>query len=340
MQKRILFIGLFVLGTIIAWGQDPVFSQFFAAPMQTNPALTGGSFAPRLIANYRNQWPSFNKAYVTYSASYDQYFESANSGLGFMVLSDVAGDGIYLTNKVSGFYSYNLALGDDFFIKGGLEAGFGQKRVNWDKLVFLDQIDPITGAVNGAGDPNISQEIRPENESKSYFDASIGMIAYTEKFYGGVSLKHINAPDESIIGGENNDGIIPLRLTLHAGAEINFGKKNNKSRKSPFISPNIMFIKQGEFSQVNVGAYASLGMLFGGTWFRYSGTNSDAVIVLVGVQRRIVKIGYSYDITVSKLSSETGGAHEVSMIINFDNSNIVKKKRRAKQYTNCLKIFN
>jgi hypothetical protein len=36
------------------------------------------------------------------------------------------------------------------------------------------------------------------------------------------------------------------------------------------------------------------------------------------VQTDLVKFGYSYDLTVSELTPATGGAHEVSMTIQFD----------------------
>jgi hypothetical protein len=39
---------------------------------------------------------------------------------------------------------------------------------------------------------------------------------------------------------------------------------------------------------------------------------------LYHVQTDLVKFGYSYDLTVSELTPATGGAHEVSMTLQFD----------------------
>jgi hypothetical protein len=51
-----------------------------------------------------------------------------------------------------------------------------------------------------------------------------------------------------------------------------------------------------------------------GAWYR----NRDAFIICLGVSTERFKIGYSYDLTVSKLGNGvSGGSHEVSMGINL-----------------------
>ena len=52
------YIVLLVLICEGVYAQDPQFSQYYASPIYHNPAFAGGAHAPRLIANYRNQWSS------------------------------------------------------------------------------------------------------------------------------------------------------------------------------------------------------------------------------------------------------------------------------------------
>lgn len=336
MYKQLL-ITCFIIGFSLTAlkAQDPIFSQFYSTPMQINPALTGSSFVPRISLNYRNQWPALNNAYVTYSASYDQFFDKAKSGLGVILMADVAGDGVYKTNKVAGTYAYNLEFSRDFYLKAGFEAGIGQVTVDWDKLVFLDQIDPLRGPIDASGNPFPSQEQRPFNLSTYYLDLAAGFVAYSKDWYGGFSVKHVNAPNESIIATRATFGLVPLRFTVHGGAEISLKDSYNNRDRGTFLSPNFMYVRQGEFQQLNVGAYANFESVFGGVWYRHTFTNADAAIFLLGTRYKMFKIGYSYDLTVSELTNDTGGAHEVSVAIYFAQL----KRRKGRNYLNCLKMF-
>ena len=75
-MKRIFAIlsCLFVFASANA--QDPAFTQFYANPLYLNPAMAGSHGCPRFALNYRNEWPQLSGNYVTYSASYDQYFKN------------------------------------------------------------------------------------------------------------------------------------------------------------------------------------------------------------------------------------------------------------------------
>ena len=250
-----------------------------------------------------------------------------------MILGDDAGQGIYKTNKVGAFYSYRLEINRNLFVKMGMEASFVQYRLAWDKLQFPDQIHPLTGFTSPGGTPIPTEETQPLNLNKSYLDFSAGMLIYSSSFYAGLSAKHLNTPNESLLEINTNiDGGLPLRLSLHAGYEYEF-RKGNKKRPSSFISPNIMFVKQGDFGQINAGFYGNLGIVFGGLWYRQGFSNPDAAIVLFGVKKGAYKIGYSYDITVSSLTlGESGGSHEISIIMNFD-------KPRKVDYNDCFSLF-
>jgi hypothetical protein len=61
--------------------------------------------------------------------------------------------------------------------------------------------------------------------------------------------------------------------------------------------------------ELNIGTYFKYDIFTVGAWFR----NSDAFILLLGIQHKRFRIGYSYDITVSRLTNQSGGSHEVSL---------------------------
>ena len=134
-----------------------------------------------------------------------------------------------------------------------------------------------------------------------------------------------------------------MRFTAHFGGQITL-IKGNKRKGGSFISPNVLFVNQGkDFGQLNAGAYLDFASsIFGGMWYRHSWTNGDAAIFLFGVQYEAFKIGYSYDFTISRLAVEnggSGGAHELSVTLNFENSSAFKRQRRSNRYNDCLQIF-
>ena len=104
-SKRIVAVifSLIFAGSLNA--QDPSFSQFFASPLNINPALTANINADwRLISNFRDQWIGPASPYVTGTISYDTKImqnktpnvETENNimGIGGMLMFDYAFSGI------------------------------------------------------------------------------------------------------------------------------------------------------------------------------------------------------------------------------------------------------
>lgn len=284
--------------------QDAEFTQFYANPLYLNPAFAGTNKCPRININYRNQWPGLSATFITTSASYDQYVPSISGGLGLMIVNDQEAKTLS-TTRVSGVYAYQLKINRKFSLRAGLEATFFQKSLDWSKLTFGDMIDSRRGFVFDSGDI-------PRGGTRSGMDFSAGVIGFSEHYFFGFAAHHINQPDESLIKGSSP---IPIKLTGHAGAVIPLSGTSSKYSKDDglSISPNILFRSQGPSNQLNMGMYVNKGPLVGGVWYR----NSDAFIILLGIQANQVKIGYSYDATISKLSLASGGAHEVSMNYTF-----------------------
>ena len=295
--------------------QDPEFTQFYANPLYLNPAFAGSARCPRLVFNYRNQWPGIADTYITYSASYDQHVDAISGGLGILVTSDQAGEGTINTTNASLIYSYYLPITKAFSVKLGVQAAFAQKNVDWTKLTFGDMIDQKLGFING------TNEVQP-NTTNGNLDFSAGILGYSKSFFIGGSAHHLTEPNESFYEGSPSP--LPMKITVHTGAIIPMGRPSPKSRRrrrrnrnalpESSISPNVLYQKQEDFQQLNLGLYVTKGPVVGGLWYR----NKDSFIVLVGLQTTNFRFGYSYDVTVSKLSNASAGSHEVSMTVQFN----------------------
>lgn len=302
-------------GSKDASAQDPEFTQFYAQKLYLNPAFAGSHNCPRVQLNYRNQWPGLSGTFVTMAASYDQHVQALGGGLGFMVVADDAANGTLKTTRISGMYAYQLKLGRKFSMRFGVEATYFQRVLDWNKLTFGDMIDPRRGFIYQTNDV-------PRGGSIGNMDFAAGVLGFTEEFFFGVSAHHLTEPNESLVQG---DSPLPLKLSGHAGANIPLG--NSKYSETAVLSPAIMYRQQAAFSQLNLGLYVRKGALTGGVWYR----NKDAFIVTLGIHSGIFRFGYSYDVTVSKLTNATAGSHELSIGFDFN----CKPKRRTFRTISC-----
>ncbi len=326
MSKKLflIIIPLVLFINKAMYSQDPAFSQFYANPLYLNPALTGSQISPRLVLNYRNQWPSLSNSFNTYSASYDLYLDALHGGVGVSLIADNAGDGALKTNIISGFYSYRLIISKSIFMNAGFQATYFQTKLDWDKLKFGDQYDPKSGFVLPTG------EIPPNRLDKGFVDFSSGFLfSFSNKYFAGVSVNHLTNPDNGFY--ENSESKLDMKITGHIGTMINLSEIGTlrSSLEDIILSPNILYQQQSGFQQLDFGLYLNKYPFVSGVWFRYGFNNADALILLVGFEQDKFKIGYSYDMTVSNLrNSNTGGSHEISFSYKFPNFD--KRRKRIK----------
>jgi type IX secretion system PorP/SprF family membrane protein len=293
----------FLLGDLYA--QDPEFSQFYANPLYLNPALAGVTVCPKVNANYRNQWPAIGKAFITYNASYDQYVSFLHGGLGLVITADRAGSGNLNTTAISLMYAYKFNLSSHLQASGALKVGYYQRRLVWDNLTFEDMIDPVNGFVK------ITKEKQPDNLSVGVPDFSTGIfLAYDDLVYGGIAVDHITQPKIGFYA--DNETKLSMKYTIHVGSVISLHKNGSSEEREFSISPNILYQQQFKFHQLNIGLYLTVDPFIGGVWLRHNFENADAIIPMIGLHYQSLRIGYSYDFTISKLKSASGGAHEVS----------------------------
>lgn len=294
--------------------QDAPFSQFYANQLYLNPALAGSARCPRISLNYRNQWPGIPSTYVTYSAGYDQYVNALSGGVGIQAYHDRAGTGIIQTNSVSGMYAYQLAIDRNLSLKAGFQTTFYNKSIDWSQLTFNDMIDARYGFIYPTGEVPIEA---PVNK----LDFSAGALLFTDKFYLGFATHHLTQPDESFF--KSTESKLPRKYTAHAGALIPL---DNDNPEDGGISPNIIYQRQGEFNHLNLGLYLNKGPITGGVWYRWN----DALIFLVGLYTDQFRFGYSYDVTVSGLGTQTLGSHEISVTMLFPCREPRRKFRQMK----------
>ena len=308
-MKKQLFIAMLVWPLLMR-GQDVHFSQFFAAPLLTNPAQTGNfDGSVRVGGNYRDQWGSVTVPYRTFSTYVDAAIQPKKSvnrfGIGLVALNDQAGDGLLTTNKVYLNTAYHIGYTEKDAVRFavGLQGGFVQKSFDLSKLIFDSQWNDYTF------DPNISNNETGLTEQLDYADVGVGallsIIPYEgERYTFGVSATHINEPTESFFGSTNQVGV---RYTATAGG---FFAVNGIATVQPqvYISTQkkALEVIAGSNFSVPMGQDGSTSALFAGAWYRYN----DALWLVGGAQIDKLTFSLSYDINISRLrtaSNNLGG---------------------------------
>jgi type IX secretion system PorP/SprF family membrane protein len=318
-MKTFYLLVLLCFGILSAVAQDPNFSQFFASPLTLNPALTGkfdGSL--RVAGNYRNQWPTINNVYTTYTTSFDigilknRLPEIDQFGVGVMAFSDKAANGALQYNYLALSTAYHKGLDENgsHQIGIGFQGTYVNKRLDVTKFEFEDQLraDGFTG--------NTAEVFDRSQLSVSYLDVNAGILYNgttngLNNIYAGASMYHINRHKESFQGGEY---YLQPRLTLQAGGRLPVGQYNavhfsaNHSRQANATNTMI-----GGAYALNLNAdESSPTNLYFGSWFRFR----DAVIPYIGLEFGEFHFGATYDVNVSDLkpgSNMRGGA-EISLI--------------------------
>ena len=333
LKKTILLIfTLFALCSSVSQAQDLVFSQFYNTPLVINPAFAGNSTSAQFSGNYRLQWPGLPGTYESVALGYNQYFKRIRSGLGLSVISDSSGEGTLQHLTIGGTYMYKVVLRGDYQLKLGIEAALGQNRLDWNRLVFGEQLS-TSGPILVGGTPISSTEIPPDNFNKAYLDISTGFLVYNKNWYAGMTLKHLNNPDTGFIQANNQNRLgLPILWNAHVGYQYVFDI-GNKQTKPSFVSPSLLVANQADFWQVNAGAYVQLKSLILGAYVRHTLQNSDALIFSAGVNLDPLKITYSYDLTVSGLGIGTGGSHEIGLLYTLTN------KRQESKINDCFMLF-
>jgi len=323
---KILFTLLLLILAFVVRGQDPQFSQFYSNPLYLAPSFAGLTDDSRISLNYRNQWPEIPGGFTTYSCAFDHFFDVFQSGLGVFVMKDVAGSGQLSLTNIGVSYSFDFKISDYWHVRPGLHFAYSQRGIDVEKLVWHDQISPV-------GNAPVSAEVVPLKRVGN-IDVSSSVLAYSDKFWVGFSADHLLTPNQSLYHinlNEPMEGYVPIKYSFFGGTKIiRQGKLYRPMDTSLQLA--FLFKTQQKYTQLDLGMYfyknpVVVGLWYRGIPFKKPHFNQDAFTGLLGLKFNDVSIGYSYDFTISRLITSTGGAHEVSLSYDFQ---IKIKERRPK----------
>jgi type IX secretion system PorP/SprF family membrane protein len=294
--------------------QDPQFTQFMHSKLIYNPGYAGTSNAICANLQYRQQWVNFQGAPQTGLLSFDMAV-IPNLGVGLNLMSDEIGAQKTFFGRVA--LAYNTNIGNKGGRLGlGIDAGMLQMKINNTWIAPEPGKDDATIPGYQATGSNVTNP----NLSKVTYDLGFGAFYQTpNKMYVGLSSTHL--PAQTIKGGSDVKFNMARHYYLVAGYVFAINPRND-------IGLNLKVKSDAATTQVDVNLTYEYDKFF---WLGVSYRMEDAVAPMLGVRllNKSLKIGYSYDYTLSKIKGYTSGTHEI--IIGYC---MVKKTAKPTVYGN------
>jgi len=324
-----------MLGFFSASAQDIHFTQFFAAPMFTNPALTGhfdGTY--RFSGIIRQQWRSVSpQPFSTFGGGVDMNgpFKLKAIGIGFHLAQDQAGLSALTTTQANVFLAGRIPLSPNIKLHLGAELGGFQQVIDYSKLSFGEQYNGVRF------DPEIATtDVAGRNTNIANLNMGLGgyldyRLDERRRIGLGYALYNVLEPDRSFSSAYP----VPVlqRHSIHLLSSFPISSTLD-------LMPAAQFLQQGKQNEFLIGSALRYHLNPGpikpqsvqiGLW----GRTGDAMNVSMGFQSGNLYLGAAYDVNLSTLqpASSYRGGWEVAVIYTLSTvQENVKRLRQCPDY--------
>lgn len=286
-------LAILFLTTISFAQQDIMYSQYMFNPLVSNPALAAGSEFPAFSLTHRKQWVDFDGSPTTQAFTFNSLILRKNVGVGLVVENDKIG--VTKQTNISGSYAYLLNLGFGNKLSFGVKGGISRYRSIYSdpsRFHVQDPEDPVFLADNQISVPNFGFGVYFKHKENFYSGISIPKLIDYRKF-DKIDKIIADAPKEQ------------QHYYLMSGLSVQAGEKIEL--KPSFL---VKFVPAAPVQgDMNLNIVFSDFFLIGGSY-----RTGDAAVLLAGLQLdHRLRIGYSFDITVSNLRNYSSNTHELSL---------------------------
>jgi type IX secretion system PorP/SprF family membrane protein len=298
MKKLLLFLSLFLVILESSAQQDPQYTHYMYNMSVINPAYATGKEAMLDLGSlYRTQWVGAVGGPETLTL-FAHMPVSKKMEMGLSAVSDNIGDGYKKENNIYVDLAYVLQLNNRHRVSFGMKAGVTSIASNFNGF----RLESGSTATDLAFNENVNV-VAP--------NIGAGVFYFTDKYYIGLSApnllptKHIEEKAGiSAYGSEN------IHTFLTAGYV--FSVSDMFKVKPSFMTK---FVPGAPLS-VDVSANVLYNNRFElGASYRLD----DSVSALMGINiTKMLKVGYSYDYTLSNVGQFNSGTHEVFLLFSLD----------------------
>ena len=288
MKKLKYTLAIIMFPMLVFSQQMPHYSLYMLNDVIINPSLISTKTDNQIALMVRDQWTGFEGAPKTQSISYYNV-EHQKFGRGIRIVNDNTGPISMLSGTVSGSYLIPIENNNNFSV--GASANILQYKIE-NSNIILENDGVIDPAMNGG----VTDKVIGNS-------ASLGFNYFSDKFNIGASI--INVLNSNL--NLSNTGVENSLVNhYYLNAAYNFN-----TSEGMIISPSIMFKKVGASNiQMDINLKTSLNSII---WAGLSYRTNDAVIAMFGLNLSDYTIGYSYDLTTTRMNIPSYGSHGVVM---------------------------
>lgn len=286
---------LVLLATASAQAQQLAqYSQYVFNHFSINPAVAGSKDCLDVRLGYRQQWVGYDGAPNTGWASMHgslgakkKGFQKNKHGIGAFIEADNAGNWGYTRFVLA--YAYHLRLTQESHLAFGIYAGAQQMKLNVGEITLGNFNDP---AIDGKASALVVPDLTP------------GIWYYSKNAWAGASI-------HQVLGRPINDIGLDSRMARHF--MLSGGYRYRIGKKTSFTPSTLVKFASGIPLAVDLNAMVEWNRVLGlGVGYR----NGDALVAMMKVGfLQYFQLGYSYDLTTSKLRVAGNNTHEIILAI-------------------------
>lgn len=222
-------------------------------------------------------------------------------------------------------YIYKATLSQDWIFNPSISVGFGNSRLDFNSLVFEDQINVLTGSIAGiSNDPiNVDNKV-------NYLDIGAGASIHNSKdLFFGFNLKHLNRPETSFNGNKSN--VRDLFMSLQVGYEKDINPYGQGVLPDySFLYLYNTFSKQGLKNRFDLYQEVILGNVSFGInehFNSFEGFSVSQIGTSLSVFVEEIEFGVNYSIEIGNKASTVSAYNTFELYVVFDFNPFKKNKR-------------
>ena len=313
--KYLLVLLVVFLTSKVRAQQDPQFTHYMYNMSVMNPAYaTDNADVINLGGLYRAQWVGIKGAPTTQTFFAHKPL-SKRVEVGLSIVHDEIGD-VVKENNIFADFAYVIPINETVKLSLGLKAGVTLFDTNFNGFVLTDP----------APDPAFQNNI-----SQVFPNIGAGMYLFGPNYYAGFSAPNLMTSRHiETINGRAGSGVESVHFFLTGGYVFTFNGNDNLKLKPAFMAKGV----EGAPLSLDLTTNILINNKFElGAGYRMGDSVSALASFYISPSLRI---GYSYDYTLTNLDAFNSGSHEVFLLFDLD---LNKLSSNGKGYDKSPRFF-